>query len=55
MVSSPNGFPHTSSVIQKLTFSVVGMAKVGVEFDASCIITHTYQPCLLHVPPVFGV
>ena len=55
MVSLPNGFPHTSPGIQKLTFSVVGMAKLGVEFDASCIITYAYQPCLLHVPPVFGV
>ena len=25
--------------------SVVGMAKLGVDFDASCIITHAYQPC----------
>ena len=24
---------------------VVGIAKLGVEFDASCIITHAYQPC----------
>ena len=27
--------------------AVVGMAKLGVDFDASCIITHAYQPCLL--------
>ena len=23
------------------------MAKLGVDDDASCIITHAYQPCLL--------
>ena len=28
---------------------VVGMAKLGVDFDASYIITHAYQPCLLHL------
>ena len=25
------------------------MAKLGVDFDASCIITHAYQPCLLQL------
>ena len=30
-------------------FDVVGMAKLGVDSDASCIITHAYQPCLLHL------
>ena len=24
------------------------VAKLDVDFDASCIITHAYQPCLLH-------
>ena len=33
--------------------AVVGMAKLGVDFDASCIITHAYQLCLLHWPPGF--
>ena len=28
---------------------VVGMAKLGVDFDASCIIIHAYQPCLLQL------
>ena len=28
------------------------MAKLGVDDDASCIITHAYQPCLLHSSPV---
>ena len=27
--------------------SVVGIAKLSVGNDASCIITHAYQPCLL--------
>ena len=27
--------------------SVVGIAKLRVDEDASCIITHAYQPCLL--------
>ena len=31
---------------------VVGMAKLGADFDASCIITHAYQPCLLHSSPI---
>ena len=26
----------------------IGMAKLNVNNDASCIITHAYQPCLLH-------
>ena len=29
--------------------SVVDMAKLGVVIDASYIITHAYQPCLLQV------
>ena len=28
------------------------MAKLGVDLDASCIITHAYQPCLLHTTPL---
>ena len=32
--------------------SVVGIAKLNVDDDASCIITHAYQPCLLHSSPV---
>ena len=28
------------------------MAKLSVDDDASCIITHAYQPCLLHSSPV---
>ena len=27
--------------------NVVGMAILSVDNDASCIITHAYQPCLL--------
>ena len=28
---------------------VVGIAKLSVDDDASCIITHAYQPCLLRM------
>ena len=34
-----------AKLVQKHNIVVVGMAKLGVDFDASCIITHTYQPC----------
>ena len=29
------------------------MAILGVDNDASCIITHAYQPCLLQSAPAF--
>ena len=34
-----------SPIINKA--GVVSMAKLDVDFDASCINTHAYQPCLL--------
>ena len=30
---------------------VVGMARLNIDFDASCIITHAYQPCLATLLP----
>ena len=35
-----------------LLITGVGKAKLGVDNDASYIITHAYQPCPLHLPTV---
>ena len=35
-----------------LRILVVDMAKLDVDIDASCIITHAYQPCLLQYSEV---
>ena len=32
----------------QLNRGYVGMAKLGVDVDASCVITHVFQPCLVH-------
>ena len=36
------------SIANAIKRHVVGMAKLRVVDDASCIITYGYQPCLLH-------
>ena len=42
-VEAPSG---SHSEIDKYNKYVVGIAKISVDKDASCIITHAYQPCL---------
>ena len=43
----PVGFIQ-SNMGKCMIYDVVGMAKLGVNDDASCIITHVHQPCLLY-------